>query len=195
MIDREASRLAGGRPDLKRVPEGHKTRLRYGKGLRGRFLITLHDEAAAETRAIRMRDLATMLGRAGHSGRAPIILEEAGKAPTEKDFAEAVTYVEALCAGKGKPLKVRPTKKRTADDDVHDLRGVFCTVSLADGKTESWITDRTGWQSSAMVGTYKRMARTFGELDLGPLTPLDEAIPELREAPEGSCRLMVGSGR
>jgi hypothetical protein len=42
----------------------------------------------------------------------------------------------------------------------------------------------TGWQSSAMIANYKRMARTFAEPDLGPLSPLDEAIPELREAPE-----------
>jgi hypothetical protein len=44
------SSLGGGgasRPDLERTPDGfHRTRLRYGKGLRGRFLIKLTYEAA-----------------------------------------------------------------------------------------------------------------------------------------------------
>jgi hypothetical protein len=47
-----------------------------------------------------MRELAGLLMRAGHSARAPIILEEAGKAPTEQDFADAARIAEALCAGK-----------------------------------------------------------------------------------------------
>jgi hypothetical protein len=38
---------------LDPTPEGlFRTRLRYGKGLRGRFLIKLRDEAAAEGRAV-----------------------------------------------------------------------------------------------------------------------------------------------
>ena len=66
---------------------------------------------------------------------------------------------------------------------VHDLRGTFVTVSLANGRTESWISDRTGHRSSLMIAKYKRIARTFAELELGDLAPLAEAIPELRDAP------------
>jgi len=62
---------------------------------------------------------------------------------------------------------------------VHDLRGTFVTVALANGKSESWISDRTGHKSSAMIAKYKRNARTFAELDLGTLARLDESIPEL----------------
>ncbi len=65
---------------------------------------------------------------------------------------------------------------------VHDLRATFVTVSLALGKTEAWVTDRTGHKSSQMIYEYKRQARTFAELQLGPLKPLHEAIPELAEA-------------
>jgi integrase len=155
--------LGGGRdkrPDLERTPDGnHRTRLRYGKGLRGRFLITLTDEAAAERRAVKMRELAELLARAGHSARAPIILEEAGKAPTAKDFDDAVRIAEGLCAGKGSKTK-RATSavtfaahaekwtdgtlardypdhvpaKKTADLDASRLRSI-CSVSIAPGLT------------------------------------------------------------
>jgi integrase len=63
---------------------------------------------------------------------------------------------------------------------VHDLRATFVTVSLANGKTETWVADRTGHRSSVMINRYRRAARTWAELAMGPLAPLDEAIPELR---------------
>ena len=65
----------------------------------------------------------------------------------------------------------------------HDLRGTFVTLSLANGKTEAWVQDRTGHRSSVMVARYRRAARTAAELELGNLRPLDQAIPDL-EPPE-----------
>jgi len=62
---------------------------------------------------------------------------------------------------------------------VHDLRGTFVTLALANGKTETWVMDRTGHKSSQMIARYRRGARTAAELGLGDLTPLDVAIPEL----------------
>lgn len=59
---------------------------------------------------------------------------------------------------------------------VHDLRATFVTTSLANGMTETWVSDRTGHKSSAMINRYKRAARTLSELGLGKLKPLDEAI-------------------
>jgi hypothetical protein len=53
------------------------------------------------------------------------------------------------------------------------------TLALAAGRTEAWVTDRTGHKSSQMIYTYKRASRTAAELRLGWLEPLDEAIPEL----------------
>ena len=52
---------------------------------------------------------------------------------------------------------------------AHDLRASFVTISLALGKTEAWITDRTGHRSSQMIYSYKRSARTPAELSLGRL--------------------------
>ena len=70
---------------------------------------------------------------------------------------------------------------------VHDLRGSFVTLALASGKTEAWVTDRTGHKSSAMIYLYKRASRTAAELSLGWFAPLDEAIPELApKAPGGA---------
>lgn len=59
---------------------------------------------------------------------------------------------------------------------VHDLRGTFVTIALANGRSESWISDRTGHKSSQMIAKYKRTARTLQELSQGDLAPLDEAL-------------------
>ncbi|MBX3192081.1 MAG: hypothetical protein KF819_34140, partial [Labilithrix sp.] len=62
---------------------------------------------------------------------------------------------------------------------LHDLRATFVTVSLANAKTEQWVTDRTGHKSSQMLSTYTRQARTWAELGLGALQPLDRLLPEM----------------
>src|SRR5690606_39831520 len=46
---------------------------------------------------------------------------------------------------------------------VHDLRGTFVTLALANGKTETWVADRTGHRSSTMINRYRRAARTRSE--------------------------------
>jgi integrase len=65
---------------------------------------------------------------------------------------------------------------------AHDLRASFVTVSLANGKSETWVTDRTGHRSSAMIRTYDRQVRKHQELELGSFVPLDQAIPEFAAA-------------
>ena len=70
---------------------------------------------------------------------------------------------------------------------LHDLRATFVTIALANGKTEQWVTDRTGHKSSQMLALCTRQARTWGELGLGTLGPLDELLPEVRESiPDGT---------
>jgi integrase len=61
----------------------------------------------------------------------------------------------------------------------HDTRSTFITCALANGKTEAWIADRSGHKSSDQINRYRRAARTFAELELGDLAPMDAAIPEL----------------
>jgi integrase len=92
-------RKQSGDDDLERTPEGfYRTRLRYGKGLRARFLIKLTDEEAAKRRQKRLRELAEMLADAGHSAEAYIILKKAAAVSNDRDFADAVKFAEALCA-------------------------------------------------------------------------------------------------
>ncbi len=62
---------------------------------------------------------------------------------------------------------------------VHDLRGTFVTVSLANGRTEAWVSARTGHRSSVMINRYRRTARTFSELQVGDVAPLATAVPEI----------------
>jgi len=70
---------------------------------------------------------------------------------------------------------------------AHDLRASFVTVHLALGKSEAWITDRTGHRSSQMVYLYKRAARAHAELNLGAFLPLHGAIPELSDVGSGAA--------
>lgn len=59
---------------------------------------------------------------------------------------------------------------------AHDLRAAFVTTALANGKTETWVADRTGHKSHSMIKRYTRTARTAGDLKRGNWAPLDEAL-------------------
>ena len=62
---------------------------------------------------------------------------------------------------------------------LHDLRATFVTVSLANGRTEQWVSDRTGHRSSQMLALYTRQARQWSELELGALQAMDALLPEM----------------
>ena len=82
-------------------------------------------------------------------------------------------------ARRGDPLAALSSASpgsRSSHGRAHDLRASFVTVSLATGKTERWISDRTGHQSHEMINTYARKARTWNLGDFGPMCDL---IPEL----------------
>jgi len=61
---------------------------------------------------------------------------------------------------------------------AHDLRASFVTLALANGRTEAWVTTRTGHTTSAMLNRYRRDAESITELNLGWFAPLHIAIPE-----------------
>jgi len=174
------------RPDLDRTPDGfHRTRLRYGKGLRGRFVITLRDEDAAARRASKMRELADMLASAGHSARAPIILEEAGKAPSEQDFADAVRIAEALCAGKGK------AKRAVAADTFAALAEKWTDGTLARDYPDHVGSKKTADLDAARLRAINGVAiapgLTFGGLPLSAVT-LDHAQKVMANLPKTTKR-------
>jgi hypothetical protein len=62
---------------------------------------------------------------------------------------------------------------------AHDLRATLVTISPATGKSETWISDRTGHRFHEMIETYRRRSRTR---NLGDLGPLCELIRELQKA-------------
>ncbi|WP_437933836.1 tyrosine-type recombinase/integrase [Sorangium sp. So ce341] len=82
-------------------------------------------------------------------------------------------------AGVDRPELFETTESRL-NIRLHDTRATFITIKLANGRTETWISDRTGHKSSGQIHHYKRAARKIAELGLGDIAPLDEAIPELR---------------
>ncbi|WP_441290258.1 tyrosine-type recombinase/integrase [Sorangium sp. KYC3313] len=81
-------------------------------------------------------------------------------------------------AGIDRPELFETTQSRL-NIRLHDTRATFITIKLANGRTETWISDRTGHKSSRQIHHYKRAARKVAELGLGDFAPLDEAIPEL----------------
>jgi integrase len=86
---------------------------------------------------------------------------------------------EALTAAKVTRTELHEQTKTRQRLRVHDLRATFVTLSLAAGRSETWVADRTGHKSSVMINRYRRAARTAAELGLGWLHPLSTAIPEL----------------
>lgn len=62
---------------------------------------------------------------------------------------------------------------------IHDLRASFITMAFAVGRTEAWITTRTGHTSSRVLHGYHRMALTASELpaqDQGWFGPLHSLL-------------------
>ena len=82
--------------------------------------------------------------------------------------------MERRAAGNlAQPFEGSATRQRFR---AHDLRATFVTVALATGKTETWVSDRTGHDGHSMIERYRRKARTW---NLGELAPFYAAIQEL----------------
>ncbi len=83
----------------------------------------------------------------------------------------------------------------------HDLRATMTTVALASGRSEAWVSARTGHRSSMQISAYRRLAQQFTDVGAGWFVNMAEAIPELasvrgdnrgdnapRRAPKGARR-------
>lgn len=123
------------------------------------------------------------LHRRGAANDAALFVDDTGRRRTGRHEADALrNNLERIGLRKERPelWLLGPTRIPLR---AHDLRATFVTISLACGRSEHWVMDRTGHKSSTMIARYKRAARTHAEANLGPLAPLYEAIPELRNAP------------
>lgn len=140
------------------------------------------------------RALAAWRRRRGNPADDELVFCDAAGAPIGEDTRAAQRLrSDLVTAGVKRPELFEKSAARVRVR-VHDLRATMITVALANGRTETWVADRTGHKSSAMINRYRRAARLFDELGLGDLAPLDEAIPELvpevgaaaaSEGPEG----------
>ncbi len=85
-------------------------------------------------------------------------------------------YREHLrAAGIARPVLFEQSKSRQRVR-LHDTRATFVTVSLANGRSEAWVQDRTGHKSSTMIAKYRRAARMALEVGMGPLVRMDVAV-------------------
>lgn len=126
------------------------------------------------------RDMRARQG-ADVSDNALVFVDENGQ-PIGK-WRAAETYREHLqIAGITRTILFERSRSRQPIR-LHDTRATFITVSLANGKSETWVQDRTGHRSSTMINRYRRVARTVAELGLGGFVRMDEGIG-LCSAPE-----------
>jgi integrase len=98
---------------LEPCRQGFRVRLRYGKGLRDRFIIRIADAAQAQRRADAMQRMATQLGSSGHAEHVPLMLAKAGEAD-EARFQQIQKSAEALCAGTKRVKREAPSAKTFA---------------------------------------------------------------------------------
>ncbi len=62
----------------------------------------------------------------------------------------------------------------------HDLRSTFCTWARRAGKSDAWISERTGHELSGdMINRYDRGATTLEDLAYAPFPAIARALPEL----------------
>lgn len=158
--------------------------LRWGDVDLTRGVLTLDQNKTDEPRAWALQpDVAEALRRwrklRRNQGAHTILVDRTG-ASIDRHAVASLLRESLKTAGVTRPQLFEASDTRIALR-AHDLRASFVTVNLALGRSEAWITDRTGHRSSQMVAVYKRAARSHVELQLGPFSPLYEAIPELRE--------------
>jgi integrase len=91
-------------------------------------------------------------------------------------------HLHAIGLDKERPYLFEETDERLAFR-AHDLRGTFITLSLAAGRSEAWVQQRTGHRSSRMINLYAVTARTVAEAHSEPLRTLIDAVPELAPPP------------
>ncbi len=123
-----------------------------------------------------VRTLTIWKERQGEAARAPgaLVFTLGGEPLYVLKFAEHLRADLATAGVKRAELYERSGVRRPVR--VHDLRSSFVTVSLANGRSETWVADRTGHRSSEMINRYRRAARTWAEAGLGAFAPLDTAI-------------------
>lgn len=140
---------------------------------RTRHLTLITSVADGCARLERRRELRARQG-ADVSDNALVFVDENGH-PIGK-WRAAETYREHLqIAGITRAILFERSRSRQPIR-LHDTRATFITVSLANGKSETWVQDRAGHRSTTMINRYRRVARTVAELGLGGFVRMDEGV-------------------
>jgi integrase len=106
-----------------------------------------------------------------------VFVEENGGEHNRHALAKTLReHLTAAGLNEGARAKLFEHSKTRLQVRAHDLRAAFVTTALANGKTETWVADRTGHKSHSMIKRYTRQARTAGDLKRGDWTPLDVAL-------------------
>ncbi len=113
-------------------------------------------ELRADTRAA----LAAWHERHGKPTDGPIFLTDDGAALELR----ADTYRALLLVAGVDRAVLHQGGKASKPTGIHGLRALFVTESLAQGRSETWVTDRTGHKSRSMVDTYRRQGRAWARL-------------------------------
>jgi integrase len=76
----------------------------------------------------------------------------------------------------------------------HDLRSTFCTWARRAGKSDAWISERTGHELTGdMINRYDRGAQTLEDLAYAPFPSLVGVVPELTAPPPLATTLATTS--
>lgn len=106
-----------------------------------------------------------------------VFVEENGGEHNRHALAKTLReHLTAAGLNEGVRAKLFEHSKTRLQVRAHDLRAAFVTTARANGKTETWVADRTGHKSHSMIKRYTRQARTAGDLKRGNWTSLDAAL-------------------
>jgi hypothetical protein len=164
-------------------PGRWRTRLRFGAGMRERFVICAPTETAALAREACMIRMAADLARAGRHTEARAVIEEAGAARNETELSEVEQVVRELCAeshrsaGEGAPKpsartfgdvaellfaeqRRRGNSERTIDKDRQRLRVIAPRLGRA---PVAQVTSRAADEAMALVPETVRAGRHLFE--------------------------------
>ena len=108
----------------------------------------------------------------------PLESRQAGKPLQIRKGIRADTFREHLRAAGCRRSQLYEDNATRRPIRMHDLRATFVTIALATGKTESWVSARTGHRSSTMINEYRRLASCHKEVRMTELDSLVQALPE-----------------
>ncbi len=114
-------------------------------------------------------------------GDEPIVREDAIGCEAKR-VATALRDEDLRAAGVTRALLFETDAPNVEALRFHDLRSTFCTWARRAGKSDAWISERTGHDlTGTMINRYDRGAQTLADLEYQPFPDIARAVPELAE--------------